>query len=203
MCGQISFFVLAVTSLKKEPMKRISKALTVFVLLALLVAQTACTANQVDEVIADLQIGVDAASVAVPLVLAAFAPAVAAPVSAYLAAANQVFAEVAKIAASAISNQQKAASIASTIATLVAQDPSQILPPNSPPQLIAEVAAVANAARAVAALFPPAGVPGQASLLAAARSPQLKLSAAQAARLKALQVQAEAQANQAALAARR
>jgi hypothetical protein len=188
---------------EKQQVKRNSKLFTVFALLALLVAQTACTANQIDEVIADLQIGVDAASVAAPLVLAAFAPAVAAPVSAYLAVANQVFGEIAQIAASKISSQQKAASIASAIATLVGQDPSRILPPNSPPQLVAEVGAVANAARAVAALFPPAGTAGHARLVTAARSTNFKLSAAEAARLAALQVQAEAQANLAALAARR
>jgi hypothetical protein len=179
------------------------KALLVCTLLALLVAQTACTANQIDEVIADLQIGVDAASVAAPLVLAAFAPSAAAPVDAYLSLANQVFAEIAKVVASQLSNQQKAASIAATVATLVAQNPSQILPPDSPPQLVAEVGAVANAARAVAALFPPAGTAGHARMEAVAASAHGKLSAAQRARLEALQVQAEAQANQAFLAARR
>jgi hypothetical protein len=184
-------------------MKRTSEALAVFALLALLAAQTACTASQIDEVIADLQIGVDAASVAAPLVLAVFAPAVAAPVSAYLAVANEVFGEIARIAASQISSQQKAVSIASAIATLVAQDPSQILPPNSPPQLVAEVVAVANAARAVASMFPPPGMAGHARLLAAPRSMNLRLSAAEAARLAAIQVQAEAQANQAVLAARK
>ncbi len=184
-------------------MKRASKALTIFALLALLVAQTACTANQIDEVIADLQIGVDAASVAAPLVLAAFAPAVAAPVNAYLALADQVFAEIAKVAASQLSSQQKAASIASSIATLIAQNPSQVLPPNSPPQLVAEVGAVANAASAVAALFPAAGAAAHARMAAAAASTHVKLSAAEAASLRALQVQAQAQANQALLASRR
>ncbi len=182
-------------------MNRTSKALTVFALLALLVAQTACTANQIDEVIADLQIGVDAASVAAPLVLAAFAPAVAAPVNAYLALADQVFAEIAKVAASQLTNQQKAASIADAIATLVGQNPSSVLPPNAPPQLVAEVGAVANAARAVAALFPSSSTASRVHL-AAAGSTRLKLSAAEAARLAALQVQAQAQANQFALAAR-
>lgn len=184
-------------------MNRVSKTLTVFALSTLLLAQTACTANQVDAVIADLQIGVDAASVAAPLVLAAFAPAVAAPVATYLAVANQVFGEVAKIVASQISTQQKAVSISAAIATLVAQDPSQILPPNSPPQLIAEVGAVANAARAVASLFPPAGTTAHARMRSAAASTKLKLSASEAAQLAALQAQAEAQANLAALAARR
>jgi len=184
-------------------MKRASKALTILALSALLIAQTACTANQIDEVISDLQIGVDAASVAAPLVLAAFAPAVAAPVNTYLALANQVFAQIAKLVEAQVSNQQKATSIASAIATLVSQDPSQILPPNSPPQLIAEVGAVANAARAVAALFPPPGTAAHARLAAAARTTHVKVSAAEAARLAALEVQAAAQANQAALAARR
>jgi hypothetical protein len=188
--------------LKKETMKPASKALAAFVLLALLVAQTACTANQIDEVIADLQIGVDAASVAAPLVLAVFAPSVAAPVNAYLALANQVFAEIAKVAVSQLSSQQKAVSIASAIAALVAQDPSQILPPNSPPQLVAEIGAIANAAKAVAALFPPSGATPHERLAAVARSTNLKLSPAEAAHLAALQVQAEAQANQAVLAAR-
>jgi len=170
---------------------------------ALLISQTGCTANQIDQAIADLQIGVDAASVAAPLVLAAFAPEVAAPVATYLAVANQVFGDIARIAASQISGQQKATSIASAIATLVAQNPSQVLPPNSPPQLVAEVGAVANAARAVAALFPPAGTAGHTAMLKAARRVTLRLSAADSARLTAIRVQAEAQANLAALAARR
>ena len=184
-------------------MNRVTKTLTVLTLSALLLAQTACTSNQVDTVIADLQIGVDAASVAAPLVLAAFAPAVAAPVATYLAVADQVFGQIAKIVASQASNQQKAVSISAAIATLVSQDPSQILPPNSPPQLIAEVAAVANAARAVASLFPPAASAAHARMLSAAKSTKLKLSAAQAASLAALEAQAAAQANTAAQAARR
>jgi len=183
-------------------MKHASKPLAAFVLLALLVAQTACTANQIDEVIADLQIGVDAASVAAPLVLAAFAPAVAAPVNEYLALADQVFAEIAKVAVSELSSRQKAVSIATAIATLVAQDPSQVLPPNSPPQLIAEVSAVANAARAVAALFPTEGMAARARM-AVARSTKLKLSSTEAERLTALGFQAQAQANLAVLNARR
>lgn len=184
-------------------MKRVSTVVTVFALLALLAAQTACTANQIDEVIADLQLGVDAASVAAPLVLAAFAPAVAAPVDTYLALANQVFAQIAKIVTAQISNQQKAVSIAGAISSLVAQDPAQILPPDSPPQLVAEVGAVASAAKAVAALFPPAGTAGHARLKMAAESVRLRLSASEASRLSAIRVRAEAQANQAALAARR
>ena len=186
-------------------MKRTSKALAILVLLALVVGQTACTASQMDSVIADLQIGVDAASVAAPLVLAAFAPAVAAPVTAYLAVANQVFGEIAKIAASQATSAQKASGIATAITSLVAQNPSQVLPPNSPPQLIAEVGAVANAAQAVAGLFPPAGSVAGARLMAKAktvRTSRLRLSAAQAARLAAIQVEAEAHANLAGLPAR-
>jgi hypothetical protein len=182
-------------------MKHTVKILTVLALLALLAAQTACTANQVDDVISDLQIGVDAASIAAPLVLAAFAPGVAAPVNAYLALANQVFAEIAKIVASQASNSQKGVSIASAIASLVSQDPTKFLPTNASPQLVAELTAVANAARAVAALFPSTAA-GKAHLAKAA-STKLKLSAAQTKRLAAIQVQAQAQANQAALAARR
>jgi hypothetical protein len=188
-------------------MKRASKALTILALLALLAAQTACTANQIDEVIADLQIGVDAASVAAPLVLSVYAPMIAGPVTAYLAMANQVFADVAKLATnSQLSNQQKAASIASSIAALVGQNPSQFLPTNSPPQVVAEVMAVANAARAVASLFPSTNMAARvsgASLTAPAHSMNMRLSTAQTARLSAIQVQARAQANQAALASER
>jgi hypothetical protein len=184
-------------------MKRITNLTIAFALLALLLAQTSCTSNQIDQVMADLQIGVDAASIAAPLVLAAFAPAVAAPVAGYLAAANQVFGDIARIVAAQSSNQQKAASIAAAIATLVAQDPTQILPPNSPPQLVAEVTAIANAAKAVASLFPPPATPAHARLLSAARSIRLDPSSADAARLAALHIEAQAQANLAALAARR
>lgn len=187
-------------------MKRTSKGVVIFALLAVLAVQTACTASQMDTVIADLQLGVDAASVAAPLVLAAFAPAVAAPVTAYLAVANQVFGEIARIAASQVSSAEKAAGIATSIAGLVAQDPSQVLPPNSPPQLVAEVGAVANAAKAVASLFPPAGTAASVRMMAAvktARVPRMRLSAAQAARLAAIQVQAETQANLASLGERR
>jgi len=179
------------------------KVLTLIAVMALLVAQTACTANQINEVIADLQIGVDAASVAAPLVLATFAPAVAAPVNTYLALANQVFAQIAKVASSQLSTPQKGMSIASAIATLVGQDPAQVLPPNSPPQLMAEVGAVANAARAVASLFPPTATAGHALMVVPGSTVVWKLSAAQVGRLKAIQVQAAAQANQTALAARR
>jgi hypothetical protein len=182
-------------------MTRLSKALPIPALLGLLVAQTACTPNQIDQVIADLQIGVDAASVAAPLVLSVFAPAVAAPVTAYLGLADQVFAQIAKLAASQLSAQQKAASIASALATLIGQDPAQILPPNSPPQLVAEVASVANAARAVAGLFPSAATSAHKRLSSVPFvSPQL--SASQVAHLAAIQVQAAAQANQASLSSR-
>ena len=188
-------------------MKRASKALTIFALLALLAAQTACTANQIDEAIADLQIGVDAASIAAPLVLSAYAPMIAAPVTAYLAMADQIFADVAKLATnSQLSSQQKAASIASSIAALVAQNPSQFLPTNSPPQVVAEVMAVANAARAVASLFPSTAMASRAAhatLTVPVRSMNMRLSSAQTARLAALQVQARAQANQVTLAAQR
>jgi len=184
-------------------MKRISKMVVIVAVAALLAMQTACTSSQIDAVIADLQVGVDAASVAAPLVLAAFAPAVAAPVTTYLAIANQVFAEIAKIAGGQATSAQKAAAIATAIAGLVAQDPSQILPPNSPPQLVAEVGAVANAAKAVASLFPLSGTAASARMMTQARTARVHLSRAQAARLAALQVQAESQVNWAALWARR
>ena len=178
------------------------KVVTILALLALLAALTACTTNQIDDVISDLQIGVDAASVAAPLVLAAFAPGVAAPVNAYLALANQVFAEIAKIVASQSSSQQKALSIASAIASLVSQDPTKFLPANASPQLAAELAAVANAARAVATLFPSSAAAARTPL-AAGQSMKWKLSPAQTNRIAAIQVQAQAQANQAAMAVRR
>jgi hypothetical protein len=181
-------------------MKR--NAILSFALAALLFTQTACTPSQIDQVIADVQIGVDAASVAAPLVLAAFAPEVAAPVAAYLGVADQVFADIARVVSSDVTAGEKASAIATEIAVLVAQNPSQILPPNSPPQLVAEVEAIANAAQAVAGLFPPAAV--ALSLhphFKGKAAPKLKLSASQAARVA--QIEAQAQAELAFLATKR
>lgn len=179
-------------------MKR--NAILSFALAALLLAQAACTPSQIDQAIADVQIGVDAASVAAPLVLAAFAPEVAAPVAAYLGVADQVFADVARVVSSDVTSGEKASAIASEIAVLVAQNPSQILPPNSPPQLVAEVEAVANAAEAVAGLFPAAAV--SLSLHSKGKTAlKMKPSASQKAKLA--QIQAEAQAVLAFLGAKR
>jgi phage-related protein len=182
-------------------MKRNWKVVAIFALLSVMAAQVACTSSEMDEVIADLQLGVDAASVAAPLVLAAFAPGVAAPVANYLALANQVFGEIAQIAASQQSAAQKAAGIATAIAALVAQNPGQILPTNAPPQLVAEVGAVANAAKAVAGLFPPAGTAANVRLMVKARTVRVRVSASETARFSAIAVQA--QANLAVLAARK
>ncbi len=175
-------------------MKKLTVVLSLF---TMLLAQTACTQNQLNEVLGDLQVGVDAASVAAPLVLAAFAPALAAPITAYLGLADQVFADVARIAASDIAAGQKATTIADEIATLAAQNPAQFLPPNSPPQLVAELGAVANAAKAVAGLFPKATV----SLTAKSKAtPPVKFKLSSSAAQKLAHIQVQAQANLAALA---
>jgi len=164
----------------------------------LLLFPVACTQNQINQAIANLQLGVSAASVAAPLVLAALAPEVAIPVTSYLGVANAVFGEVARIVASQLTSSQKAARIASSIAGLAAQDPAKVLPPNSPPQLQAEIGAVANAVKAIAGMFPSTGLARLSS-----RPIRFGCTPAQVAQLAAIQVQAQANLGALSIAARK
>jgi len=167
------------------------------VILAMGVGMVGCTASQIDQVIGDLQLGVDAASVAAPLVLAQFSPALAAPVTAYLGTANQVFAEIANITNGTMTSTQKAAAIATAVAALAATNPAGVLPPGASPQLVAEVGAVANALKAVAGLFP-ANLTLKGPFAYAAVGPKkFAVSRANAARLS--QIAAKALANAQAL----